>query len=275
MSLAEVLDAAEKADVVFLGETHDDPVAHQVELFVLASLQERRPCALSLEMFEADVQGVVDEYLAGLIPEPHFLSDARPWVNYGTDYRLLVEFAKFAGLPVAAANVPRRYVGAVGRDGLAALEQQWPSSSNGWVPPRPIPQPSDAYMKHLNDAPAVPVHARELGIVDDKCPFMRRPNELMHAVVLWDVAMAFSVAKQLSSFPHRAIVHVCGVFHVERSLGICEMLPHYRKNCRQLVVAMYPEEDCHTFNVQRHGGTGDFVVLTDASLPRSYDHHGA
>ena len=49
---------------------------------------------LSLEMFEADNQFVLNEYLAGRITEEEFLAKSRPWPRYKTDYRQLVEFAK-------------------------------------------------------------------------------------------------------------------------------------------------------------------------------------
>lgn len=49
---------------------------------------------LSLEMFEADNQSVLNEYLDGKITEDEFLAKSRPWPRYKTDYRQLVEFAK-------------------------------------------------------------------------------------------------------------------------------------------------------------------------------------
>jgi len=66
-------------------------------------------------MFERDVQDVVDAYLRGEIPEDSFLQSARPWPNYEEDYRPLVEFAKEKGIPVIAANVPRRAAASVSR----------------------------------------------------------------------------------------------------------------------------------------------------------------
>ncbi|HEX8299180.1 MAG TPA: ChaN family lipoprotein, partial [Rubricoccaceae bacterium] len=63
LPLDALLDAAAQADVVFVGEIHDDPTGHAVELAVLAGLHERagtRPVVLALEMFEADVQLVID-----------------------------------------------------------------------------------------------------------------------------------------------------------------------------------------------------------------------
>src|SRR5262245_15454974 len=100
-TLDEVLRRMGEVDVIFLGESHDDPVAHHLQMRLLRSANEQRgrqpagrPLALSLEMFERDVQPVLDEYLAGLITEQHFLAGSRPWNNYKQDYRPLVEYAR-------------------------------------------------------------------------------------------------------------------------------------------------------------------------------------
>lgn len=57
VSMAELIAEARGAEVVLLGESHDDPVAHSLEAYILVSLAAARDrCALSLEMFERDVQ---------------------------------------------------------------------------------------------------------------------------------------------------------------------------------------------------------------------------
>jgi uncharacterized iron-regulated protein len=56
-----------------------------------------RVLSLGMEMFESDVQGVIDEYLAGHIRERDFHTDARCWNNYATDYRPMLEFARSEG----------------------------------------------------------------------------------------------------------------------------------------------------------------------------------
>eukprot|EP00966_Prymnesium_polylepis_P309848 7159234-Prymnesium_polylepis.1 len=114
-------------------------------------------------MFEADVQPIVDEYVSGFIREEDFLMDARPWANYEQDYRGLVEFAKREALPVVAANAPRRYVGAVGRQRSTVDDFDWPPSARRFLPPLPLPRPSASYLRHLLDDPAV-VRMDELGI---------------------------------------------------------------------------------------------------------------
>jgi uncharacterized iron-regulated protein len=264
VSCLEVVQAAHDAKLVLIGETHNDPVAHQMELLILASLHKLGPCALSMEMFESDVQGVVDEYLAGMIDEDDFMKDSRPWPNYVQDYRVLVEFAKEVEMPVIAANLPRRYVRAVGRKGARTLTSSWPSSPFSWLPKLSMPAPSTSYMEHIQDS--LGDFTPNMG---NGCPCTKRPNEFTSAVILWDSAMAHAISKQLSAQPDRRVVHVCGSFHCERHLGIYEMLSHYRESTSTCVIAMYPEEDCHEFDKERHGGMADFVILTDAALPRS------
>ena len=105
----ETLGALLGFDVVFVGEVHDSPVAHRAELDLLSGLSERDPrLVLALEMFERDVQDVLDAYLKGEIPEDEFLSRSRPWPSYTDDYRPLVELAKAKGLPVVGAGADRR-----------------------------------------------------------------------------------------------------------------------------------------------------------------------
>ena len=151
VTLDDVLAAMNAVDVIFIGEHHDDPVAHYLQAELLTQTYARqaqneatRPMALSLEMFERDVQLILDEYLADLITETHFLRSSRPWKNYETDYRPMVEFAKAHAMPVLAANAPRRYVNRVSRKGPASLDSLtvWGKS---WLPPLPYPGPSPAY----------------------------------------------------------------------------------------------------------------------------------
>src|SRR5215813_12171319 len=112
VSLDDIVTIMASNDTVFLGEQHDDAVGHAIEAELFRRAVEKysaqRRVAVSMEMFERDVQIVVDEYLKGLITEQHFLSSSRPWGNYKTDYRPLIELAKAKHLDVVAANAPRR-----------------------------------------------------------------------------------------------------------------------------------------------------------------------
>lgn len=109
VTLAEMAENFVDYDVVFFGEFHDQDVLHELEYEMLQQLYAIHgdKLVLSLEMFEADNQFVLNEYLAGRITEEEFLAKSRPWPRYKTDYRQLVEFAKAHKLPVLASNIPR------------------------------------------------------------------------------------------------------------------------------------------------------------------------
>ena len=173
-SFSEMLTEAEASDVVHLGETHTDAIAHKLQEIIFARLAASRPCALSLEMFETDIQHVLDEYLAGLTREKDMLQDARPWGNYKSAYRVLVELAKEARMPVLAANAPRRYVGAVGRDRTTLHSRHWGARAYADLPPLPLPLPSEAYTAHLLADPEVVPRELAQGASDNgpQCPYI-------------------------------------------------------------------------------------------------------
>src|SRR3990172_13241776 len=109
LSLEEAFEFLMDYNVIFIGEVHELRVAHEAELAILTGLSEGDPnLVLALEMFERDVQYILDAYLKGQISEHTFLERSRPWPNYQEDYRPLIELAKKQGIPVIAANVPRR-----------------------------------------------------------------------------------------------------------------------------------------------------------------------
>ena len=66
-------------------------------------------------------------------------------------------------MPVSAANVPRRYVGAIGRDANTLREGAWPAATRARLPPLPLPRPSPGYLQHLLADPAV-VRTDQLGL---------------------------------------------------------------------------------------------------------------
>ena len=112
-----------RADVVFVGEQHDDPNTHRLELAIVEGLSQRGiPVVVGMEMFERDVQSTVDEYLAGKLAEEAFVKDSRAWPRYASDYRALIEFAKANHLPVIASDIPRRIASDVGKSGMSVID---------------------------------------------------------------------------------------------------------------------------------------------------------
>ncbi len=84
----KLITRAAGADVVFFGELHNNPISHWMQLRVLEALQQRKGknLTLGLEMLEADIQLILDEYLAKTISPKSYGDEARLWPNYETDY---------------------------------------------------------------------------------------------------------------------------------------------------------------------------------------------
>jgi uncharacterized iron-regulated protein len=261
-TIDQIVAALAGVEVVFLGEQHDDTTAHALQLEIFRRAIERysreRKVALSLEMFEKDVQIIVNEYLAGLISEPQFLAASRPWGNYKTDYRPLVELAKEKKLEVVAANAPRRYVNMVsrlGRDSLNGLSKE----AREWLAPLPYADPSETYKNKFN---ALMSANRDPGAATAHSP-------IVFSQALWDATMAWSIAETLKKNKGGLVIHLNGSFHTENRLGTVEHLIAYRPKTKVIVVTMRYEADFRTFDEAKHTGLGDFVILTDSTAPRS------
>jgi uncharacterized iron-regulated protein len=206
LSIEQGFDALMEYHVVFVGEGHGSRVAHQAESMILAGLLERDSnLVLALEMFERDVQDILDGYLKGEMSEDEFLDRSRPWPEYQEDYRPLVEFAKSKGIPVIAANVPRRAAASV-------------SMSNDISPG--VLGSDVIYLPERLYSDSEEYHERfmaTLGKMSSAGPMKRlNPEALYKAQVLKDAVMADS----LRSFLDRRILFCCGHFHSDYHLGI-------------------------------------------------------
>ena len=284
VTLEAIIDSLEGADVLFVGETHDNAVAHLLEAELLrradekygAASSKRRDVALSLEMFESDVQTVVDEYLAGLISERHLLLSSRPWRNYETDYRPLVEYARARRMPVIAANAPARYVSRVSSQGPASLAALSKDVVKSWLPPLPFPAASEAYAAKFNrfmsgGAPAAPTPAPAASPAQTSTTPQANPHgstHLLEAQTLRDASMAYRIAEFLKRGRAPLVVQVNGTFHSEERLGVPEQLAHYRPKTRAVVVTIVPDEGFPAFDAARLGRLGDFVIVTDPAVKR-------
>ena len=258
--LAEIVKRLENIDVVFLGEQHDDAVGHAVQFEIykqaVATYYPGRKVGLTLEMFERDVQLMLDEYLSGQISETHLISSTRAWGNYKTDYKPLVELAKEKRLPVIAANA----ASPVCKHGLAERArrcefiiqrcQEMARSAAVW-------RAFGGVCKEVQGIDGAEAEA-QMGI-----------DKILASQSLWDATMADSVAKFLKKNEKSLVVHLNGSFHTENRLGTVEHLLRYRSKARVLVVTIRYEEDFRNFNSAKHTDLGDFVILTDAKQPRS------
>jgi uncharacterized iron-regulated protein len=226
------------ADVAFVGEQHDDPNTHRLELAILEGLKRRKMApAVSLEMFERDVQSRLDAYLTGTATEEEMLKDSRPWPRYRTDYRALVELAKVERWPVIAANVPRRIASAVAKGGKAAIDQL--SAEDRAFVAHDLQCPLDDYFERF---------AKSMGshpAPDAKPAEQRATTERYYwSQCVKDETMAESIAaavdKRTSPGP---VVHYSGAFHSDFALGTAERTSRRLPGKRVVIISMLPVEN--------------------------------
>lgn len=251
-----------REEVVFLGEQHDDPGTHRLQLAVLEGLDRRREgqLLLSLEMFERDVQPVLNSYLAGQLGEEEFLGGSRPWGNYRADYRPMVEYARERGWPVLAANVPRPVAQAVSRGGLGVLDTA--QSISRAHAASDILCPRDDYWKRFSETMGdMGGHGMQLSREQLDAMVWR----FYEAQCIKDETMAESIVNEIAS-RGLPVVHANGAFHSNYHLGTVARVKRRLPRARISVVTFVPVSDLDAVRGGDHRKLGDWVVFTLAPV---------
>lgn len=260
-SFAALVDALAQADVVFLGENHDHKGGHDLQKTIVQTLLQRNiSVALGMEMFERDVQGVLNEYLTGQISEANFLQASRAWPNYKEHYRPTVELLKERNLPVIGTNAPRRYVSIVSKKGQAAL-QSLPPASRANLAPLPYSMAIPAgYDKELDEIFGQP-HTEAVKAAPN--PNMPSTANMKQAQALWDSTMADSLVQFLRKDGGRhLVVHLNGSMHSDRSYGIVDRLHKAMPSLKIKTVSVRPDAKFPTPNLSDYTDLADFVIVT-------------
>ncbi|MBW6514965.1 MAG: ChaN family lipoprotein [Candidatus Syntrophosphaera sp.] len=222
-----------KYDLIFFGEWHGNAAIHSAQASLLRELQAVDPrLALSFEMFERDVQTWLDQYLLGEITEEEFLAYSRPWPNYATDYRPLVEFAREQGLPAIAANVPRPLAGRAARLGEKFLEEL-ADDEKAWVAER-ISAPEGKYKERF-----LATMRQNMGHGDPGDAQLY--DNLFLAQCVKDDTMAESILQARQRFPKHRIIHFNGDFHSRESLGTVERVLERSPKLKAAVISPLAE----------------------------------
>jgi uncharacterized iron-regulated protein len=233
-----------RADVVFVGEQHDDPNTHRLELAVLEGLRRRRSdITVALEMFERDVQEPLDHFQMGHIAEGEFLKDARPWPRYATDYKPLVDFAIAHEWPVVAGNVPRSLASDVSKSGLSVLAAKSDAEKKWFAADLQCPLDDDYFKRFgeaMGDHSGVDASAGEAA--------KRQSLERFYfAQCLKDETMGESVAQawRIGSLGGKRplVVHFNGSFHSDFAEGTAARAKRRLPAQRIVVISVMPVAD--------------------------------
>lgn len=205
----EMLAAATDARIVYVGETHDNPASHRVELLVLQAMNERWPgqVSLGLEMFTRKQQPVLDRWVAGELSEKAFLKESDWGSNWSMDfafYRDLLSYARDHRIPVIGLNADKELVRTVGRH----APEELPEEDRARLPEMDM---TDPYQTAMVDA----IYGGHAAGANLLAGFQR-------VQTLWDEAMAESVVDHLLTCldGSRRMVVMAGGNHVRYGFGI-------------------------------------------------------
>ena len=255
----DLVKDAKKADVVFFGELHDNPIAHWLELELTKELfaEKGKSLILAAEMFETDNQILIDEYFSGIIKESSFESEIRLWKNYGTDYKPLINFAKENQLKFVASNIPRRYASVVSAGGFEALQKL---SAEGLKYIAPLPVEYDSTLACYKDMLSM---GGEIGGAMSK----KVSSNLPKAQAIKDATMAKSIANNWQK--GQMVLHFNGSYHSDRHMGIIWYLNKYNPAIKVATITAVLQNDIDKME-DENKGQADFIIVIPTSMTRTY-----
>ncbi len=207
-SLDRVAATLVRVRAVYVGEDHDDPIDHALELAVIEALWMREQnLAIGLEMVQAPFQGALDQWVAGRIDEAELRRRVHWHERWGFDfalYRPIFDFARDHHIPMRALNAPEEVTHAVAMGGLGALTAKQRAA---------LPTLDLHVAAHRAMVKAALAHHPGLG-----------PDDFEHfyeAQVIWDETMARNTARALTGpGAVQIVVVLAGRMHIERGLGV-------------------------------------------------------
>jgi uncharacterized iron-regulated protein len=237
-------------DIVLIGESHNNPISHWMELEITKDCKEKRNLVLGAEMFEQDNQLALDNYLQGKISNKGLDSSARLWKNYSTDYAPIVNFAKANQIPFAASNVPRRYAAMVAKGGFEALDTL-SEIEKKWIAPLPIPFD-----------PELPGYKNMMTMMAGHGSI-----NMPKAQAIKDATMAYFILKYFTG--GSLFIHYNGSYHSENHDGIVWYLHQRRPDLKIITVTTVSQKEVKHLLVENKN-KADFIICVDEEMTTTY-----
>ena len=222
---AALASAVTTADFVLLGEIHDNVDHHLLQTRILRAVLAagRRP-ALALEMLTADQQPAVDAAIAGAPRDPDAIAKAVSWSKSGWPefelYRPIFQAGLDAGVPVVAANLPRKVVREVVMKGAASLDA---TLRDRLAREEPLPAPLlESLRAEMRES-----HCGEM------------PEAMLDPLVLAQRARDATLAAAMTRAGERGAILVAGKGHVRTDRGVPAYLKTDAPARRSVAVAFF------------------------------------
>jgi len=250
VSYKKMIKLLAKKDIVLFGEFHNNAIAHWLELSVAKDLSEKRNLTFGAEMFEADNQEALNNYLAGKISAKGLDSTARLWSNYKTDYAPIVNFAKEKNAPFIATNIPRRYASLVSKKGFEALDTLT-ALEKAWM--APLPMDYDA---------TLPGYVKMIEMMGG-----HGGANMPKAQATKDATMAYFILQNFK--PGNLFIHYNGSFHSDNYDGINWYLKRKQPDLKYATITTVSQKNIKEL-LAENKGKADYIICVDEDMTNTY-----
>ncbi|HZZ78818.1 MAG TPA: ChaN family lipoprotein [Gemmataceae bacterium] len=210
LSFGELSDRLLEADMICVGESHDNELCHRVQLQIIKAVHASDArLGVGMEMFQRPYQEPLDKFVRGEIGEEDMLKATEyktRWGFHWSLYQPIVDFCKRNAVPVAALNAPRELTKKISAGGFAKLSDDDKKSLG------PIDFHVKAHRDHWYETLAK-MHGNIKVSEDQK----ERSYQVM---TTWDEYMAASAAAFQEARKLRRMVVLAGSGHIDLGFGI-------------------------------------------------------
>ncbi len=198
ISWNEMTQEIKDKKIILIGEQHNVPKHHKYEMRIIEALYELHiPIAIGLEMFSANDQKVLDDWVGGNLSLNQFLPVySKNWAEPWSLYRDIFLFAKDKKIPLIGLNVPIGIPEKVAREGFKALSQE----EIRRLPPGIKCDVDETYMDFIKRVYSGHQSGREF-------------TNFCEAQMVWDNAMALHTIEYLEKKPNSNAILLMGMAH--------------------------------------------------------------
>ncbi len=249
----DLIDQLKPVDVIFIGEVHNNPEHHLIQVQLLQAIAARYapPMAVAMEFFDTTRQPVLDRFMKGDLDERSFLKEVDWENNWRFPYHLyrpilLVSQDKTTAL--LGINAPNQLVRKVARTGLESLtdEERKQVAAD-------IDLDNSAHREYLKTI------FEQHAFKKDSPHSVDNFEHFYQAQCVWDETMAETIAEYIKTMGGKTVVF-SGNGHIVNKFGIPDRLLR-RVDVKMATIVLYPLTERTTINKR----LADYVWLTSDS----------
>ncbi len=210
LTFGELTDRLLEADLICVGESHDNELCHRVQLQIIKAIYASdRRLGVGMEMFQRPYQEPLDKFIRGDISEEEMLKATEyktRWGFHWSLYQPIADFCKKNAVPIAALNTPRELTSKISKGGFKGLTDDDKKALG------PVDFHVKAHRDHWYETLAK-MHGN-FKVSDDQ---KERSYQVM---TVWDEYMGASAAAFQSTRHLRRMVVLAGSGHIDLGFGI-------------------------------------------------------